>query len=225
MPGPFSPQDFANPDLTEIAAKANALKDRLEAARRDLAKKRHDGAAEPKGPEALSRAEGFWPFLLIRSFPGDSGARPAQAPNMYQSPDLIMTISDPQYQPAVVGRDGMPALMGRQCRNVFVNRRHDVWVHVWNLGRAPAHGARIRAWVVDKDSGAKEFVGGRQLDLGDRTSQNSHTVVRIGSWDAKKGGSSRRELVATVESMSDVATSAAEDRHTARWAFMMMMPY
>ena len=30
---------------------------------------------------------------------------------------------------------------------VFSEKIYDVWVHVWNLGLAPAYGVRVRAWA------------------------------------------------------------------------------
>lgn len=223
-PIPFGPGDHANPDPDEITKAARDLQARLEAERARLWKLRGDGE-RPAGPAADSRhqdgrppergadsrADGLWPFLLIRSFRGDFGARPATV-NKKASPDIILTQQNPAYQTTVVGQNGIADFRAQNKipNVVFRNWTYDVWVHVWNLGRAPAHGVRVRAWVEGS------FIGGRELDLGDRTSSTSHLLVKVGTWQPQ----ATQEILATAECMSDVAkarpaSDPGKDRHTA----------
>jgi len=152
--------------------------------------------------------------------PGDIGARPlAQSAPTNSSPDIIVTNADPQFEPTVLGRDEFLAIKNRIVPSVLTDTPYDVWVHVWNLGRAPAYGVRVRAWVSwQADPASGLFLGGRRLDLGDRTSESSHRVVKIGQWFPDGSG---RDLVrATAEGISDVASGSSvsggiQDRHTA----------
>jgi len=220
MPGPFSADDHVIPDISKIRGDAVAIKATLQDARNKIAAKRHQGAVEgpvePKPGSGFSRAQGLWPFLLIRSFPGDFGARPTQVPDMNHSPDIILIHPNSEYAPTVITREGMPELQRRKTIIVWQGWKFDVLVHVWNLGRTAANGVRIRVWAKDP-AGGIEFIGGRQLDLGDRTSANSHLAVKVGSWKAKSitDIGHQYEIIATAECIVDVATGATQDRHTA----------
>jgi len=220
MPGPFSADDHVIPDIPKIRGDAAAIKTTLQDARDKIAAKRHqgvvEGPVEPKPEIGFSRAQGLWPFLLIRSFPGDFGARPAQVPDMNHSPDIFLIHSNSENAPTVVTREGMPELQRRKTIIVWQDWKFDVLVHVWNLGRTTANGVRIRVWVRDP-AGGIEFIGGHQLDLGDRASTNSHLAVKVGTWTANSitGIAQQREIIATAECIVDVATGATQDRHTA----------
>jgi hypothetical protein len=211
----FGPDDDSTLDSQKakaISDKAEKIKDKLLSQYKELEKMRHGGAQEHV---PVSRADGLWPFLLIRSFPGDIGARPMQIPVHLNSPDIILTVNNPSYLPTIIGRDEIGTfLQNNKIIPRWSGARPDtaVWVHVWNLGRAPAHGVRVRAWCFGG------FIGGRQFDLGGRTSSTSHLIVRVGSLDPGLILPPVR-IHATAECMSDVAAPVrdpSQDRHTAR---------
>src|SRR5205823_14898490 len=93
----------------------------------------------------VTRADGQWPFLLIRTYPGDAGQRPAPAEvQPLQSPDVIVTAAGPADEPRIVDRSGIAALKAREVAKPRRGQALDVWVHVWNLGRSQATGVRVR---------------------------------------------------------------------------------
>ncbi|HBL22942.1 MAG TPA: hypothetical protein DDZ40_02370 [Deltaproteobacteria bacterium] len=208
----FGPDDHSTLDNKElIINKAQKLKDDLVSQYRKLEKMRHGDVHEHV---PVSRADGLWPFLLIRSFPGDFGARPIQLPVPKKSPDIILTVNNPNYERTVVGRDQMDDFLRHNTIIPKWGSPHNstIWVHVWNLGRAPARGVRVRAWCLDR------FIGGREFNLGDRTSSTSHLIVKVGSLGP---GIILPpiDIYATAECMSDVAGSVRDprqDRHTAK---------
>jgi hypothetical protein len=179
-------------------------------------------------PPTPSRADGLWPFLLIRSTLGDDGARPMLVPD--HSPDILFT-EVPTPQPGapddrVRGRNEHPG----DTEYPLTDRPYDVWVHVWNLGRTAAYGVRVRAWAHGQhDPVPGLFLGGWQLDLGDRASKDSHVLVKIGRWTPNNWGYTVRGpqipgsvgfswIYATAECITDVANGSfvpGQDRHTA----------
>jgi hypothetical protein len=230
---PFGPGDQTNLDnIKKITDEAKQLKSRLESEQAKLEKIRYghvlnhgDGPNTKPFPvssdDGLSRADSLLPFLLIRSFCGDIGARPVQPALTSSSPDIFMAIPySPGYQPTVLGRDDMADFMSQQVPRIFwVGGTYDIWVHVWNLGRAPAHGVRVKAWA------AGAFVGGSVVDLGDRTSSTSHLVVKVGSW-VPGFHSDPVEIRATTECISDPAAAVrdgSKDRHTAHRFVMIKL--
>ena len=161
------------------------------------------------------------PYLLIRTIVGDTGARPFTNPGaalleFHQSPDIILTLSEPN-DPPVMGRgDFNTRLRGRVVGIIDrLNISYDVWVHVWNLGHAPAYGVRVRAWTGGNGQPHRSvYLGGRQIDLGDRNSTTSHLVVKVGQWGINAGD----HIVATAECIADTCNGShdwAQDRHTA----------
>ncbi len=217
----FGPDDHSTLDNKElIIDKAQKLKDDLLSQYRKLEKMRHGDVHEHT---PVSRADGLWPFLLIRSFPGDVGARPIQL-SAQGSPDIILTAFNPNYKETMVRsldemKDFMsqnPVMPKQKSWPHFIDRLN-VWVHVWNLGRAPAHGVRIRAWVT-LPSSLQTFIGGREFDLGDRTNSTSHMLIKVGSIPGSASLVPSINIHATAECMSDVAAAVrdpGQDRHTA----------
>jgi hypothetical protein len=209
----FGPDDRSTLDnKQQIVDNTRKLKDNLLSQYTKLEKMRYGDVHEHV---PVSRADGFWPFLLIRSFPGDVGARPIPTPAA-SSPDIILASGNPQYQPTIVGRDDIAGFLSQNAiiRQLTMPVRVAVWVHVWNLGRAPAHGVRVRAWCSLPGVG---FIGGRAFDLGDRTSSTSHLMVKVGSFVIPANLNSLR-VDAAAECMSDVAGAVRDpgrDRHRA----------
>lgn len=244
---PFGPSDNSRLDARtadSIVATAQKMRERLLAARVDALTKLRGPKPEPPPdphkdkpqdrphdpppdvPES-TRADSFWPFLLIRGELGDFGARPAILQDF--SPDILFTEPGPANEPELMGRKQFAMKtaaatdQGKPC---------DVWVHVWNLGRAPAYGVRVRAWARGPwDQLPGKFLGGKRFDLGDRESDTSHLIVKIGSWVPQQesylnlplgfyipGRIAVTWIYATAECITDVANGSlisGEDRHTA----------
>ena len=184
-----------------------------------------DDAVAPVAQFPVNRADALLPFLLIRTFTGDIGARPLDGSVWLQSsPDVMVATplaagSPPE--PQVRGRAEAtdPAFKSRIVRNLAIDTTYDVWIHVWNLGRAPAFGVRVRAWAwgTGSNNPFTGFVGGRRVDLGARDSDTSHLLVRIGPWTTPNG--SLAGITTNAECITDVTTSAVprdyQDRHNA----------
>jgi hypothetical protein len=239
---PFGPTDLTQLDARKVQAGAEKLKVRIEEARLKLEEYRRGPAppapphfpgapdvlpdqAPPRAPYPVNRADALVPFLLIRSYVGDVGARPL-APDHWNnvSPDVIITqpmAAPAPPEPPVRGRDEAqdPAFVARILPLLPIDTIVDVWIHVWNLGRAPAFGVRVRAWAFgtgnnDPFSG---FLGGRRIDLGARDSETSHVLVRVGQWPTPNGWMGG--VVANAECITDVSTGSVPhdlgDRHFA----------
>jgi hypothetical protein len=233
---PFGPGDKVPLDAPAVVAQAEALRAQLIATRTKLERLRRGGAPpddrEPPRPFTGRRSNLLLPYLLIRTIVGDTGARPMpaefQVVDRHQSPDIILTTPDPN-DPPVVGRgDFNTKLRGRIVGVLDQGRRYDVWVHVWNLGHAPAYGVRVRAWCGGGPGvpPRSRYIGGRQLDLGDRNSPTSHLVVKLGSWQPEDGPG----VVATAECIADTCNGThdwSQDRHTGQrdtWAIRLAPP-
>jgi len=220
---PFGPGDNTPLDAASVVAHAEALKANLTRTRDRLIRQQRKGAPpddrEPPRPFTGRRSNLLLPYLLIRTMAGDTGARPLPADfqiiDRHQSPDIILTTQSTT-DPPVVGRGEFDrALRGRIVGLLDQGRRYDVWVHVWNLGHAPAYGVRVRAWHSGPAGPRATYIGGRQLDLGERNSSASHLVVKLGSWQPEDGGT----IVATAECIADTCNGThdwSQDRHTAQ---------
>ncbi len=169
-----------------------------------------------------SRSDGLWPWLLIRQQTGDIGSRPMDqyAINPINlgerdSPDILLTPAGPATEPTTIGRDEVEALRARVTYEVHPGFSYDVWVHVWNLGRSPATGVRVRVFLGPTN----RFLGGRQLDLGDRLRADSHRVVKAATFTAgQPGDSALGMMTAVAECLSDPAggdRNPGMDRHCA----------
>lgn len=222
---PFGPGDDAAPDIGRIQRQVSKARATLQAAQVELTGLAHGPGPDGTPPQVVevARADGLWPYLLLRSYPGDIGNRPVDLDamsamnwNQLSSPDIFVVLAGPPTGPDEVDRAGMDALWARRNFRLRSGMDFDIWVHAWNLGRTPALGVRLR--VVVEPPG--QFVGGRQLDLGDRVSETSHRCVRIGTYHAAAGAGGVRDetFVAIAECLSDVATGDRDfgmDRHVA----------
>jgi hypothetical protein len=191
---PFGPGDTVPLDAGKVQAEAQKLHDKVVQVREKLDRVRR--GLDPDGPEGpddryrlpvhTKRSEQLLPFLVIRTYPGDFGARPidpTKSPTAYRSPDILTVTPLPAgaSEPDVRGRDQFDAaFQARIVDHPQENNQYDIWVHVWNLGRAPAYGVRVRAWAED-ETPPGDFIGGRRIDLGDRNSPDSHRAVKVGS--------------------------------------------
>jgi hypothetical protein len=153
------------------------------------------------------------------------------APGIWNSisPDVVITQPLPvgaAPEPQVRDRAGVldAAFAARVLVLLPVAAPVDVWIHVWNLGRAAAFGVRVRAWAwgTGNNNPFSGYLGGRRVDLGARDTETSHLLVRIGSWPTPNG--SMGGVVANAECITDVSTGAlphdVTDRHNASqvWA-------
>jgi hypothetical protein len=181
---------------------------------------------DPLDPEAVDRAkewlnrhkspsrqDGFWPYLLIRAYPGDTGVRQPPVGYFWESPDVRVyegEIADPAgATPTLHPRRGVP---------------HTVFVHVWNLGRLAALGTSVRVWWANPSfsfgPGSPEpphFIGAAAVNLDDRSSPGCHHLVRIPtSWVPIDENGGHECLLAVATHVMDPGGAgfvASTDRH------------
>jgi len=124
-------------------------------------------------PTFGKRKDEYLPFLVIRSNPGDRGNRPIggvswESPDIFIAPDLDAA-SAPQIPPTLAGlaKAGVP---------------NTLWAHVWNVGRGLAVNARVEFYWFEPtaapDASNAHLIGVAHVDLGDRFSGRSHTIVK-----------------------------------------------
>ena len=230
---PFGPGDNATPDVDAIAARAKKIRMTLEKTRVELTGMRYGPGPDGTPPvvREVTRADGLWPFLVIRTYPGDVGKRPFAPSDTVDpwltpvnSPDVIVTNAGPAGEPVVVGRSGIAALKGRELfHDILVGMYCDVWVHVWNLGRFRATGVRVRVHLGPSPTHYPPqdpwFLGGTTIDLSDRESDPAHLMLKVGSFQAYGPTIVQWMMVtATAECLSDPATgdlTPGADRHSA----------
>lgn len=241
QPPPFGPDDHSELDARQLEGQLASARTALQSVQHKLTQMRYRPGPDKRVAEVreITRVDGQWPFLLIRSYPGDVGKRPVTpsdvAPNWWigTSPDIIVTEPGPPDRPKIVDRGpDMDALKSREQAVLRIGWTYDVWVHVWNLGQGPASGVRVRVRRQgasdDNVPGAPsaEFLGGAVLDLGDRLSERAHRLVKATTFtlptvDAQFYGDFdyfRGFLVATVDTLSDPSSgnlTLGADRHTA----------
>jgi hypothetical protein len=156
----------------------------------------------------------WFPHLLIRAAPGDTGARPVWEPvPCWLSPDLHLIPS------------GAPLDLAQAVQQPVAGKSYTVLVHVWNLGRFPAFGVTVRAWWVEPGFFAgtpdplyqPHYIGGTFTELGDRNSGEAHRLVRIPQpWTVVPNNEAHECLMAVVESFADPWTGVLApnaDRH------------
>lgn len=137
-----------------------------------------------KRVKAKPRIDQFLPYLLIRSFAGDLGARPfplatSLATSLVGSPDIWIHAGDPASTPAIPPDRGTYLSTGLSTT---------VYAHVWNLGRAPVVGATVEFYnlktyglflpsFVPQES-ALNLLGTAKVDLAPRSSNECHRLVK-----------------------------------------------
>ena len=237
---PFGPGDNAKPDVPALRKRLSGLQRSLEKAQLELTEMRYGPGSDGTPPEIreVTRADGLWPFLLIRSFPGDTGARPTNPDRvpenfvrLWDCPDIIVTPSALPGGPTLVDRTGYPGLEAIAVRYLAPDRDFDIWVHVWNLGAFQASGVRVR--VVQPVGGPVDtppytFLGAATLDLGDRLSERAHLVVKVATFrPADVGFNYETNLIATAECITDPSSgdrTMDADRHTAHRLIVVIRP-
>lgn len=223
---PFGPGDTAQPDVDAIVSRATKTLDSLRRAQLELTRMRKGPGPDGSDPvvEEVSRADGLWPYLLIRWDVGDVGVRPLD-PSVradmeggdFWSPDILIMQAGPPNEPVIVDRPGIPAMYARHELTATWGVPYDLWVHVWNLGAGPATGVRVRAFLPEVD----RFLGGRQLDLGDRLSDTCHRLLKVATYTPGTSGESTwSPVVIVAECLADPASgdrAPGMDRHCAQY--------
>lgn len=233
-PRAFGPDDASTLDAAAVQRRIEANRQRLLAAQLKLTRMRYGPGPDGTDPvvREVTRADSQWPFLLVRSFPGDAGGRPLEPPEgttMEEyasfSPDIIVTWAGPKDAPRIVDRPGLADLYARGLTDLQDEGSFfDVWVHVWNLGRVAATGVRLRvreAMVADPFVTSGPFLGGATVDLSDRLGDRSHLAVKVVTFTPRLPFAANSTCLAvTADCLSDPASgdlSLGIDRHTAVW--------
>jgi hypothetical protein len=153
---------------------------------------------------APDRIQTLFPFLLVRAGPGDIGIRrpPLWPPIVCWESCDIHLVSD----------GGGAFDFARTVINPVAGQTYRVFVHIWNLGRLLAFGARLRAWWVEPGffdgtpsaQHATHFIGGTYFELGDRDSARSHDIIEIPqTWTVQMNTAAHECLIVAVECATD----------------------
>ena len=173
LPGPappgWHPGDKPPVNPLEGATSDADLRQRFDQAVRDLLR----SAGTARGPQFGPRKNAYLPYLVIRAFGGDHGARPVTV-TFWESPDIFVVpnLAAEAAPPAPPTRGGLAQ----------AGVPNTLWAHVWNLGRAPVFNARVEFYWFDPtlgfSAGSANLIGVAHVDLGDRTSGRAHTIVK-----------------------------------------------
>lgn len=119
------------------------------------------------------RQQMWLPYILIRAYPGDTGARPTQGV-FWESPDVYI---EPGVAPAAA--PDVPAQLGQVA---LANQDNTVYGHIWNLGRGPAREVVVQFYWCNPALGfnpaGATLIGTTFTTLGDRDSGSCHAVVK-----------------------------------------------
>jgi hypothetical protein len=165
------------------------------------------------------RTQTLFPFLFVRAVPGDrGGGRPIWPPiPCWESCDIHLL---------PIGTGGFD--FSKTVLKPVAGQTYRVFVHVWNLGRFAAYGARLRVWWVEPGffNGTKDprytphFIGGTYFDLGDRDSGQSHQLIEVQpSWTVQMNQPAHECLIAAVDCATDPwdgSMDANRRRHVAQ---------
>ena len=151
--------------------------------------------------EPRVRQDGIWPYLIIRAFPGDYGVRSPALNVFWESPDILVVNG------IVTTLEGNTPTL-----HPVSEVPHTIFVRVWNLGRLPAIGVRLRVYWANpsfsfddpSSPGYPHHIGAISLNLSDRYQPGSHTVVRLRiPWVPTFVNNGHECLLAKVDSFSD----------------------
>jgi hypothetical protein len=165
------------------------------------------------------RTQTLFPFLFIRAVAGDRGGdRPLWPPvPCWESCDIHLL---------PVGAGSFD--FSKTVLSPIAGQTYRLFVHVWNLGRFAAYGARLRAWWVEPGffNGTTDpryqphFIGGAYFDLGDRDSGQAHRLIEVQpAWTVQMNQPAHECLLAAVECATDPWDGALESnthRHVAQ---------
>ncbi len=133
------------------------------------------------GPAFGPRKDAFLPWLVVRSTPGDNGARPLSSNVWWESPDIYaLSDTDPAAAPLI------PDFQNDSVLTVEAGKPTTLYAHVWNLGKATASRVRVEfhwtspaSMISQADS---HLIGAAWVDLGDR-------FTRYANWTEMSGPS------------------------------------
>jgi hypothetical protein len=160
------------------------------------------------------RTKLYLPYLFLRAFAGDTGARPVNGV-FWESPDiLVMPGVDPAHAPPVPPDLGGVAQAGAD---------NTVYGHVWNLGQAPATDVLVEFYWFNPSLGfsgpAAHLIGATWTDLAARGNSGSHRLVKCPvSWPAMFVNGGHECLVvrasqAATDPLSGPSWDASKNRH------------
>lgn len=116
-----------------------------------------------KGPTFGPRRTEYLPYLLARAAPGDRGRRPFPGV-FWESPDIFVA---PDQDAA-----SAPLMPPTNAGLARANAPNTLYAHVWNLGKAPAHGVRVEFYWCNPSLGISRasghLVGAADVDLTSR---------------------------------------------------------
>lgn len=171
------------------------------------------------------RTEQFYPYLLVRSFPGDRGDRPFNNIPFWESPDIWTAVGDPTTTPEIP-----PTAGGR----VVAGQPNTLYAHVWNLGRAPILGVIVEFYWFNPSLGINDAsanrIGHARVDLGPRSSNTCHKLVKCPvAWWPLFENEGHECLVVRVSSVGDSVSAGHPwdpwaDRHVAQRNITVVQP-
>jgi hypothetical protein len=175
-----------------------------------------------------SRQASLFPYLLVRAFPGDTGARPYTRYLWWETPDIhLVPDIDREFDFANTILAPRP---GRAYRAV---------VHTWNFGPLPVPGVRVRLWtepltscLLPQDSLTEASpptpVASAYVSLGPRNGKEAHRLVPLdGVWTPSNENEAHSSLYATIDSSDDPwkgCFAAYMHRHVARRSIITLAP-
>lgn len=134
------------------------------------------------------RAQRFYPFLLVRTKPGDKGDRPLGASEPPSaSPDIWVVPGRPETLPPLPSVSSKPFPDFHVPDSLQAGQPYTVYAHVWNLGLAPIVGATVEFFYradwkyLDKaptSGSVNRKLGMCAVDLAPRMSPECHQLVK-----------------------------------------------
>jgi hypothetical protein len=119
------------------------------------------------------RKDLYLPFLFMRAFPGDFGARPVAGP-FWESPDIFIV---PGVDPSAAPH--LPSVFGDTA---LANRPNTLYAHVWNFGQAGAAEVIVEFYWCDPSLGVNvastHLIAQTTISLGPKGSGHAHAVVK-----------------------------------------------
>lgn len=162
-----------DPRPTRPVVPPNATEAELQQLLKDAVTQLIAEGSTPKGPRFGARKDEYLPYLVVRAFGGDHGARTISVP-FWESPDIFIA---PNL--AVDDAPPLPPTLGGLAQAGAPNT---IWAHVWNIGRAPVVNARVEFYWFDPSLGfsrdSANLIGVAHVDLGDGSSGRAHTYVK-----------------------------------------------
>ncbi len=167
----------------------------------------------------------YLPYLFMRAFAGDTGARPVNGV-FWESPDiLVMPGVDPAHAPAIPPDLGGTAQAGAD---------NTLYAHAWNLGQAPATDVLVEFYWFNPSLGFSgdqaHLIGFTWTDLSARGNSGSHRLLKCPiSWPAMYVNGGHECLVVRLsqpvtDPLSAPPWDASKNRHIGQRNIHVMSP-